>query len=181
MYSCEAFHLTAVVLLFPICSQHPRCVGSHWGGRLLICLTGVSPQLSFWQSRPMLWRVQGGSIILVLPGSAIQFSKCPGFKNPSIFLTDKKSGGGPLFRVEKNIFLLPLTYNGEEKQLFPKIFWKISFFITPLLITASISGIFNGLRRNIFSILQTSLYLSKGHEKAGCPNENLFICTNFLE
>ena len=39
-------------------------------------------------------------------------------------------------------------------------------------LTALINGIFNGLRRNIFSILHKPLYLSKGHEKVGCPNEN---------
>ena len=153
---------------------------------------------------------------------------CPGLINPSIFLTDKKSGGGPLFRVkktffapspitatmeailyglEKNIFFhryFPLTYNGISERVFwtrsggfqKYILWKRRYvltrtnmyrsgivpdvwIITPSLITASINGIFNGLRRNIFSALYKPLYLSKGHEKAGCPNEKYFICKIF--
>lgn len=52
--------------------------------------------------------------------------------------------------------------------------------ITPSLITASLNGIFNGLRRNIFLILQIPLYLSKGHEKGGCPNKKNINCKIFV-
>ena len=65
-----------------------------------VVLTHVLSNPRIQPGRPMLWSVQGGSIILVLPESGYSVVKVEG------------------------LWILPLTYNGERKTHFPKFLTK---------------------------------------------------------
>ena len=102
------------------------------------CCDAFKAEVSFW----------------CCPDRLFSFQSARGI-NPSIFLTDKKSGGGPLFRVGKNIFYCPLTYNGNDRSHFARSGEKYIFssVFPPLPITAFRKGCFGhdtAVFKNIF-------------------------------
>ncbi len=85
------------------------------------------------------------------PRLAIRLSRWRAFEfSPSPITESEKS----IFQIffEKPFLHNPSTYNGIDKQ---------HFYRSP---------------KNIFSNLQIPLYLSKGHEKGGCPKKKIFLC-----